>query len=158
MPAEQAGLKTGDRVVSIDGQPVATWEELSGLVLASKGRTLNVVVERDGAQLPIQVTPALHGGRSMFGEEMESVYRIGIEASHDWSRVGPFAAIGMAAEQTYTASFVVLKGLLLMVQGRVPLSELGGPIAIARAAGQQAQAGASRFLSMLAFLSVNSAC
>ena len=64
-------------------------------------------------------------------------------------------AIGVAAQQTYTASYVVLKGLGLMLQGRVPLSELGGPIAIARAAGQQAQEGASRFLSMLAFLSVN---
>jgi regulator of sigma E protease len=155
LPAEQAGLRPGDRVVSIDGTPVATWEELSGLVLASKGRTLNLVVEREGAQVPLQVTPALHGGRNMFGEETESVYRIGIEASHDWSRVGSFEAIGMAAQQTYTASFVVLKGLVLMLQGRVPLSELGGPIAIARAAGQQAKAGASRFLSMLAFLSVN---
>jgi len=155
MPAEQAGLKPGDRVVSIDGQPVKTWEELSGMVLASKGRALNVVVDREGAQVPLQVTPQLQGGRTMFGEETDSVYRIGIEASHDWSRVGPAESIGMAAQQTWTASVVVLKGLTLMLQGRVPLSELGGPIAIARAAGQQAQAGASRFLSMLAFLSVN---
>jgi regulator of sigma E protease len=155
MPAEQAGLRPNDRVVSIDGQAVATWNELSSLVQASKGRTLNMIVERDGAQLALQVTPALHGGRNMFGEETESVWRIGIEASHEVSRVGPLSAIGVAAQQTYTASYVVLKGLALMIQGRVPLSELGGPIAIARAAGQQAQEGASRFLSMLAFLSVN---
>jgi regulator of sigma E protease len=155
MPAEQAGLKPGDRVVTIDGTPVATWTELSGLVQASKGRTLNVVVERDGAQLPLQVTPAMHGGKTMFGEETERVYRIGIEASHELSKVGPWEAVGTAAQQTWTASYVVLKGLGLMIQGRVPLSELGGPIAIARAAGQQAQEGASRFLSMLAFLSVN---
>jgi regulator of sigma E protease len=155
MPAEQAGLKPGDRVLSIDGQPVTTWEELSSIVQASKGRMLNMIVERDGAQLPVQVTPSLHGGKNMFGEETDSVYRIGIEASHELQRVGPFSAIGVAAQQTYTASYVVLKGLGLMIQGRVPLSELGGPIAIARAAGQQAQEGASRFLSMLAFLSVN---
>jgi len=155
LPAEQAGLRPGDRVVSIDGRPVATWEELSGIVLASQGRTLHVVVERDGQQLPLEVTPTLHVGRTMFGEETESVYRIGIEASHEWSRVGPVQAVGMAAQQTWTASYVVLKGLALMLQGRVPLSELGGPIAIARAAGQQAQEGVSRFCSMLAFLSVN---
>jgi regulator of sigma E protease len=155
MPAEQAGLRAGDRVITIDGTPVATWTELSSLVQASKGRTLNVVVERDGAQVPLQVTPAMHGGKTMFGEETESVYRIGIEASHEVSKVSPWEAIGVAAQQTWTASYVVLKGLGLMIQGRVPLSELGGPIAIARAAGQQAQEGASRFLSMLAFLSVN---
>lgn len=155
LPAEEAGLRPGDRVVNIDGRPVATWEELSGIVLASQGRTLHMVVERDGQQLPLEVTPTLHAGRTMFGEETESVYRIGIEASHEWSRVGPVQAVGMAAQQTWTASYVVLKGLALMLQGRVPLSELGGPIAIARAAGQQAQEGISRFCSMLAFLSVN---
>jgi regulator of sigma E protease len=155
MPAEQAGLKPNDQVVSIDGKSVATWTELSEIVQASKGRPLDLVVERDGAQIPLQVTPTMHGGKNMFGEETESVYRIGIEASHEISRVGPVEALGVAAQQTWTASYVVLKGLGLMIQGRVPLSELGGPIAIARAAGQQAQEGASRFLSMLAFLSVN---
>jgi len=64
-------------------------------------------------------------------------------------------ALGMAAQQTWTATYVVAQGLVLMVQGRVPLRELGGPIAIARAAGQQARAGARYYLSMLAFLSVN---
>jgi regulator of sigma E protease len=48
-----------------------------------------------------------------------------------------------------------VKGLFLMFRGRVPLRELGGPIAIARAAGQQARAGFRYFLSMLAFLSIN---
>jgi regulator of sigma E protease len=61
----------------------------------------------------------------------------------------------MAGQQTWTASTVVVKGLVLMVQGRISPRELGGPIAIARAAGQQARAGARYFLSMLAFLSVN---
>ena len=47
-----------------------------------------------------------------------------------------------AGGSPWTASVVVVKGLVLMVQGRVPLRELGGPIAIARAAGQQARAQA----------------
>ena len=61
----------------------------------------------------------------------------------------------MAGEQTWNASVMVVTGLVKMLQGRVPLRELGGPIAIARAAGQQARAGIRYFLSMLAFLSVN---
>jgi len=155
LPAEQVGLQAGDRIVSVDDQPIETWEALSKAVLDSKGARLRLVVERDGAQFPIEVTPALQDTRTMFGEDAGQVYRIGIEASHEWSRVGPLTAVGMAAEQTWTASAVVLKGLALMLQGRVPLRELGGPIAIARAAGQQARAGARYFLSMLAFLSIN---
>src|SRR5437870_4185667 len=82
-------------------------------------------------------------------------YRIGIEASRDWTQVSAPRAVLMAAQQTWSASVVVFKGLLLMVQGRVSPRELGGPIAIARAAGQQARAGARYFLTMLAFLSIN---
>jgi regulator of sigma E protease len=154
-PASRAGLQVEDRIVAVNDRPIATWEQLSQAVLDSHGETLRLQVDRGGSQFPVEVTPELRENRSMFGEEQGSVYRIGIEASHDWQRVGPISAVGMAAQQTYTASAVVLKGLFLMARGRVPLRELGGPIAIARAAGQQARAGARYFLSMLAFLSIN---
>jgi regulator of sigma E protease len=155
MPAEKAGLQAGDRIVEVNGKTIATWEQLSESVLGSKGERLHMVVERDGARFPLEVSPELKDSRTMFGEDAGQVYRIGIEASHDWERVGPVKAVGMAAEQTWTASVVVVKGLALMLQGRVSPRELGGPIAIARAAGQQARAGARYFLTMLAFLSIN---
>jgi regulator of sigma E protease len=155
LPAEQAGLRGGDVIVSVNEKPISTWEELSGSVLGSEGKTLHLVVEREGQRFPLEVTPALQENRTLFGEPLGHVYRIGIEASHEWSSVGPGQAVVMAGKQTWNASAVVAKGLALMVQGRVPLRELGGPIAIARAAGQQARAGARYFLSMLAFLSIN---
>jgi regulator of sigma E protease len=154
-PAEQAGLRTGDKVMAVNGAPTTTWEALAQTVRESKGAPLTLTVERDGAQVPITVTPKLRETRSVFGEETGQVYLIGIEASHDWKPVGPLEAVTMAGQQTATATYLVVQGLVLMVQGRVPLRELGGPIAIARAAGQQARAGARYFLSMLAFLSVN---
>jgi regulator of sigma E protease len=155
MPAERAGLQPGDRIVGIDGKQIDTWEDLSRSVLASEGKELHLRVLRDGATLQLAVTPTLQESRTLFGEKAGQAYRIGIEASHEWKPVGPLEAVGMAGEQTWTATAMVVKGLALMVQGRVPLRELGGPIAIARAAGQQARAGARHFLSMLAFLSIN---
>jgi regulator of sigma E protease len=154
-PAEEAGLEVGDRVSAIDGRPTTTWDALAQTVRDSKGAPLALTVERNGGQLDVTVTPRLREQRSMFGEETGQVYLIGIEASHDWKPVGPFEAVSMAGQQTATATYLVVQGLALMVQGRVPLRELGGPIAIARAAGQQARAGARYFLSMLAFLSIN---
>jgi len=154
-PAEQAGLRAGDRVLAVDGRATTTWEALAQTVRESKGAPLALTLERDGAQTTLTVTPKLRETRSVFGEETGEVYLIGIEASHDWQAVGPLKAITMAGQQTATATYLVAQGLVLMVQGRVPLRELGGPIAIARAAGQQARAGARYFLSMLAFLSVN---
>jgi len=155
LPAEHAGLKAGDRIVSVGGQPVETWEQLSKRILGSDGKQLALVVERYGKTFPLEVTPELQDNRTIFGEPAGQVYRIGIEASHDWEKVNPARAVLMAGEQTWNASVMVVTGLVKMVQGRVPLRELGGQIAIARAAGQQARAGMRYFLSMLAFLSVN---
>jgi regulator of sigma E protease len=154
-PAEEAGLRAGDRVAAIDGRATTTWDALAQTVRDSKGAPLALTIERDGSQFVVTVTPKLREQRSLFGEETGQIYLIGIEASHDWKPVGPLGAVTMAGQQTATATYLVVQGLVLMVQGRVPLRELGGPIAIARAAGQQARAGARYFLSMLAFLSIN---
>jgi regulator of sigma E protease len=155
MAAEKAGLETDDLIVAIDGKPIDTWTGLSEAVLSSKGKTLELTVERDGRRFPLKVTPMLQENRNLFGEAGEQVYRIGIEAPHEWEEVGTLRAVGMAAEQTVSATFVVLKGFSLMIRGRVPLRELGGPIAIARTAGRQARAGFRYFAVTLAFLSVN---
>ncbi len=154
-PAEQGGLKAGDKVLAVNGTPTTSWDALAQTVRDSKGAPLTLDVERGRTKIPVTVTPKLRDTRSILGEDTGQVYLIGIEASHDWKRVGPVEAVSMAGQQTATATYLVVQGLVLMVQGRVPLRELGGPIAIARAAGQQARAGARYFLSMLAFLSVN---
>jgi len=155
LPAEKAGLQVGDRITAVNGTAIATWEQLSRMVVDSQGAALTLRVERDGTQLPVVVTPTLRETHTLLGEPAEKVYRIGIEASHEWEAVGPVRALTVAAQQTWTATSMVAGGLVLMVRGRVPLRELGGPIAIARAAGQQARAGIRYFLSMLAFLSIN---
>lgn len=57
-PAEAAGIQPGDTIVSIDGQPVADFAEASAIIRSSPGEQLTFVVERDGAEQTIQVTPA----------------------------------------------------------------------------------------------------
>ncbi len=155
LPAEAAGLRDGDRIVALDGEPIATWDELSKRILDSKGARLQLNVERGGARFAVDVTPQLQENRTIFGESTGDVYRIGIERLQEWTPVGPLRAVTFAGEYTWGASVTVVKGLLFMLEGRVSPRELGGPIAIARAAGQQARAGIRYFLSMLAFLSVN---
>src|SRR5579885_3268015 len=85
-PAERAGLQVGDRIVAIDGHPIATWDALSQGVLRSQGARLTLAVERDGRQFTLEVTPELKTDRNLFGEEIGRAYRIGVEASHDWVR------------------------------------------------------------------------
>ncbi len=56
-PAEQAGLVAGDRIVSIDGESVSDWQQVSMTIITSPGRELNVAYERDGAIVETRFTP-----------------------------------------------------------------------------------------------------
>ncbi|GAA1521256.1 membrane-associated protease RseP (regulator of RpoE activity) [Agromyces terreus] len=58
-PGAEAGLKPGDTLVSIDGEPVTSWEQSTAIIRANPGEDLAVVVERDGAEQTLTVTPAL---------------------------------------------------------------------------------------------------
>lgn len=58
-PAKAAGLQAGDRVVSVDGKAVTTWEQVSGAIRDSQGRTMTWVVQRGDQKVPVTITPAV---------------------------------------------------------------------------------------------------
>src|SRR5207253_9737445 len=122
---------------------------LAWTVVVSNGERLRLTVERGGARFPLEVTPEVHANRTIYGEDAGKVYRIGVEVSVDWEAVGPLTAVGIAAQETATHAVLILQGLKLMVAGRVPFKDLGGPIAIASAAGKQARAGGRSYLRRL---------
>lgn len=155
MPAAEAGLEEGDRVVAIEGEPVSSWEELSRRILASEGRALELTIERDGGTLPVTVTPEKQMNRNLFGEELGEVYRVGIERAVDSEDVGWVAAPWVAARQTYFYSELIIVSIGKMLQGAISARELGGPITIARVAGERAQGGGKALLEFMAFLGVN---
>jgi len=154
-PADRAGLRTGDLVVSIDGKPIDTWETLSKTVRGSGGKTLHMIVDREGQRVELNVTPEEHDLASFDGRSAERAFLIGVEPSRDWEDVGPWQGILLAAEQTGGTALAVLQGLGQMITGHVSVKELGGPIAIAQAAGRQARNGVWNYLMMLALLSIN---
>jgi membrane-associated protease RseP (regulator of RpoE activity) len=87
-PAKAAGIKAGDKVVSIAGHPVTSFTRLSDLIRAQPaGKPVPVVVDRDGRQLTLTVTPAAIEGR-------KGSY-LGIQASF-FQRVGPLSAVAYA--------------------------------------------------------------
>lgn len=154
-PADRAGLEAGDLVVAIDGQPIDSWETLSKTVRGSEGRRLHLVVERASGRVELDVTPEPHDLPTIDGSDVERVFLIGVEPSREWEQVGPVKGVTLAAEQTVGTALAVCQGLAQMVTGRVSVKELGGPIAIAQAAGRQAKNGVWPYLMMLALLSIN---
>jgi membrane-associated protease RseP (regulator of RpoE activity) len=59
-PANLAGIRPGDRVISLAGQSVSSWDDVRALVRPNGGRQIKVVVERDGRQVALTATPILN--------------------------------------------------------------------------------------------------
>jgi len=156
MAAARAGLARGDTVLAIDGKPIATWDELSDTVRASGGAPLRLSVQRaTGAVEELVVTPEEKPDRTPFGEEIGRAYLIGIERFVEIAPVSLTSAIGLGAYQTYFWVKMTLLSVVKIFQGSVSARDLGGPILIVRAAGQQAELGLEYLIRFLGLISVN---
>jgi regulator of sigma E protease len=157
-PAERAGLRPGDRIVEVDGEPVADFPALVQRVQPSPGRTLRFTLERgnDRITLPIEVQSQREGDR-MIG-------RIGVqpapgaaipEQMRAMERYGPVESLARATAKTWGMSELTLRMLWNVVTGDVSVKNLSGPINIAEYAGFSLRQGALAFLSFLAIVSVS---
>ncbi|MEI4470283.1 RIP metalloprotease RseP [Frigidibacter sp. MR17.24] len=154
--AAAAGLRAGDVVTAIDGQPIASFAQMQDIVEGSEGRALVLGLWRDGQ--PVEATlsprrtdlPLRDGG-------FETSYKMGIAGELFFTpvteAVGPFEAVRAG---TAEVAFVVrssLSALTHMVSGAISTCNLRGPIGIAETSGQAASAGLSNFVWFLAVLS-----
>jgi regulator of sigma E protease len=155
MPAAQAGLQVGDVVTAVDGNPIASWDELSAAIRASGGRAVGVTLQRGDQTLSVTVTPEAKPDKNIFGEVVGDAYVIGIERGFEEVSVGPFEAIGAGAKQTLWWIQTLIMSVVKIVQGKIPAQDIGGPILIVQAAGQQAQIGLESLLLFMAVISIN---
>ncbi|MEQ7917787.1 sigma E protease regulator RseP [Xanthomonas sp. WHRI 1810A] len=156
-PAQASGLKTGDRLLAMDGQPVSEWQQVVDWVRTRPETRITLRVERDGAQIDVPVTLAAHGeGKAATGYLGAGVK--GVEWPPEMLRevsYGPVAAIAEGAQRTWTMSVLTLDSLRKMLFGELSVKNLSGPITIAKVAGASAQSGAGDFLNFLAYLSIS---
>jgi regulator of sigma E protease len=153
-PADRAGIRKGDVIVSLNDQAVREWDELSRGIKESQGKPLNVRIRRDAEDVTVTVEPAKKEGRNIFGETRDE-WVIGIGSQVSIEKGNPGLAIVRAFQQTYDYSKLTLLALYKMIKGDVSPRNLGGPILIAQMAGQQAQEGLGSFLAFIAVLSIN---
>lgn len=163
-PAERAGLRAGDRIVSLAGQAVDGWRDVARLIpdqgVDEQGRTrpLSMRVERDGRQLEMTLTPTISDGRPVIGIQSpppdESV-REDMERAFTILRHGPVEAVGQAFAETGRLTAATFGMLARMVTGSASLSNLSGPITIAQMAHSSALLGFSRFLFFLGLISLS---
>jgi regulator of sigma E protease len=154
-PAEAAGLKVGDRIVRIDGNPVASFTDIPVHVLPYPGRTVRVAALRDGREIEVPVRIAVHVDRDRFGNEAR-IGRIGIGAGKgDVVPVGPVEAVTLGVEQSVGIMKMMATGIGQIFSGERSVKELGGPIKIAKYSGEQFSLGWQQFVGFVALISIN---
>ncbi len=156
--AEKAGIKPGDYIRKIDGAEIEGFAELQRAIFMRAGEKLTIVIERAGQLITLAVTPALQEEPDGFG----GTRRIGLlGVKHDnkgdnrVERLPVGKALGKSAEQTWFIVSTTFKYLGKLVTGRESADQLGGPISMAKVAGDAASAGLLGFVTAVAFLSVS---
>lgn len=153
----RGGLKAGDRLLSVDGQP-ASWEALVDQVHRSPGRELVLGVERAGQPLTLRVRPdtverdGVKTGRIGVAPQVDRAWLDGLSYRVDLGVAGSLRA---AAVKTWRLSASSLKMLWGMVAGQVSWQAISGPLTIADYAGRTASMGWLSYLEFLALISVS---
>jgi regulator of sigma E protease len=151
-------MLVNDRVLRVNGQDIALWEDLVNVVRLHPGKTLDVEIERNGAPMKLSLTP------DVFDEGGKTSGRIGAAASIDKAafeamltdvRYPPVAAMSEALRKTWETGWVSLKMMGKMVLGEISLKNLSGPITIADYAGQSAHMGLGAYIGFLALISIS---
>ena len=156
-PAAEAGFQPKDTIIAIDGEETQIWEDVSRLIKNSEGREVVVTVRRGGDALEIAVTPRMEATKNIFGEEVGKRYMVGIAGSEEviYEKVGFIKSLQAGISQTWSWMYLTVMGLVKIIQMVVPASELGGPILIAKIAGERMEAGWVNFIYFMGVLSVN---
>ncbi len=155
-PALSAGIEPGDIIKKIDLKEIESFEDISEVVGSSGGEQLEILIDRDGRQIRVTLSPALSRGKNVFGEDIEK-YIIGISGTGESfnKRLNPFQAFGRACTDTYGLGKLTIISVAKMIGGSISADNLGGPLMIAQMAGEQAKAGVMNFAWFIALLSVN---
>ena len=156
-PAEKAGIKAGDIVLTVGGQPVFTDVEMKQAIEKRGGQVLTLTLERQGKTETVNVTPHIIKEKGPTGQEVE-VGRIGVSITVrtvTFEPYSPVVAVGQGFVRTWDMTVVTVKGLYKVLVGSIERSNIGGPIQIASEAGRQAKEGAGQLAFFTAIISVN---
>ena len=150
-PAQKAGLQIGDRILGSEGEAIE-WETFINNI--QKGDVLKLVIEREGQTFPLELKPELNDKDKWFVgiaptfHEVAEKYRT--ELKYDM-----LEALQKGVEKTFQLVWVTVKVIGKLLTGDLSLTNLSGPISIAKGAGVSSQIGLVYYLSFMALISVN---
>lgn len=157
-PAALSGLRPGDRVVTVNGQPIRQWNQMTRVIQASAGRAVHLVLDRNGSSVDAQVTPRREvvAGREVGRIDIAAAGPLawGADAVVERQRdLGTAVVDGL--QRTADATVLTVRVLWGMLTGDVSLRQISGPLTMAEGAGATLKQGATAFILFLAIVSVS---
>lgn len=153
MPAEKAGIKIGDVMVSLNGQPLLAVGQMIDILKQTKDQPVTLTVSRDGQMKDFTIKPVLN---DMGGSDAQR-YRVGIGSMP--TKVIPLSfpeALTHSFDTNKKTSVLILELVEKLVQRKVSMRAVSGPIGIAQAAGEAAQEkGWTPLMELTAAISLN---
>jgi regulator of sigma E protease len=147
MPAEKAGLKEGDTILALDGKPVPALGAMIESLEVTKDKPITLTVLRNGEQKTFTLQPVL----------LEKRYRIGVGTMQMKVKTLPFGpALDKSLDENKNNALLILRLVKKMVQHKMPLKSIEGPIRIGQAAGEAARSkGWTPLMGLTAAISLN---
>jgi regulator of sigma E protease len=153
--AQSAGVRAGDRILSVAGRQTPTFEDVSQVVALRPGARVVLQVERRGQLQAVPVRIGAVEETDRFGQKFK-VGRLGIYGGQrQYVRVAAPALIPSATSFTWSMTRSIVDALGQIITGNRSVKELGGPLKMAQIAGQQASLGLFEFVYLVALFSIN---
>jgi len=155
--ADKLGIAPGDRFVAVDGQRIEDFEQVRNIVAPNPGATLRLRMERDGTERALTFVVPTVIQRDSFGNAFH-IGLLGVGPDRNAAQIVPvglFEAIGLGIKQTGEIVELSVSGVWQIITGRRPVTELGGPLKIAKYSGEQLSLGWRNFVGFVALISIN---
>lgn len=156
--AEAAGFKPGDIIRSINGKPIASWGEMQRIAQASADIPLAFVVEREGKDVALTVTPKMREIETPFGKNRVGLIGLtGSSKREDWQmkRFGPVEAVAQGVTETWYIAERTVVFIAGLIMGTESMDQVSGPIGTGYMAGKVATFGFAALMNLTAVLSVS---
>ena len=154
-PAQMAGLMPGDKILSVNGTPLSSWNDLRKQIETRAGKTLHVIVKRGNVALPVEIVPRSEIGSDLYGEKVPQG-KIGVAPQGEIRQVryGLFDGLGKGFLKTVNVTRITFVSLYKILTGAISSKNLGGPILIAQMSAKAAKSGVVNLLIFMGFISV----
>lgn len=155
-PAVHTGLQKDDTIISIDSNIVNVWGDIPTIIQNSAGKSLRIIIERNGQQLIKEITPITIKTHNIFGEQ-QNIWGIGITPSGAMRNVKLNFGEAIAEGFNRTGNMIALTGKVLagLLKGAISADNLSGPIGITKVIYEESGKGITHILFIAAFISVN---